>query len=135
MKTWFVDSNIFLRFFTSDDAAQSERAAKLLRSAAEGKVRLICGPPVLFEVAWTLRSAYHIPRDNVLSALQMLFAIPGLEFTDASVVGQALTSASLTKTEFADAYIAAIATSTGCEGVATFDDKDFDRLGMARAEF
>jgi len=135
MKTWFVDSNIFLRFFTSDDAGQNERAAKLLRSAAEGEVRLVCGPPVLFEVAWTLRSAYHVPRDKVLAALQTIFAIPGLEFTDTPVVGRALTSASLKKAEFADAYIAAIAHFAGCDGVATFNPRDFDRLGMARAEF
>jgi len=135
MKTLFIDSNVLLRFFTVDNAGQHERAADLLKSAAEGKVRLLCGPPVFFEVAWTLRAAYHVPPDRILAALKMLYALPGLEFTDANVVGSVLASSSSTGVEFADAYIAASARAAGCDGVATFNEKAFDRLGLAIADF
>jgi len=135
MKTWFIDSNVLLRFFTADDAGQNERATALLKSAAEGDVRLICGPPVLFEVAWTLRAIYRVPRDQVLASLQMLFALPGLEFTDAAIVGPALTSSSLTGVDFADAYIAASARAKGCDGIATFNLEDFSRLGLPALRF
>lgn len=135
MKTWFVDSNVLLRFFTTDDSGQNERAAALLKSASEGHIRLLCGPPILFEVAWTLRAAYHMPKDRVLSAMQMLFALPGLEFTDASIVGSALTASSMTGVEFADAYVAVLARSKGCEGIATFNLKDFNRLGLRMVRF
>ena len=135
MKTWFIDSNVLLRFFTADDAGQNERATALLKSAAEGDIRLVCGPPVLFEVAWTLRAIYRVPRDQVLAALQMLFALPGLEFTDAAIVGPALTSSSLTRVDFADAYIAASARAKGCEGIATFNLEDFGRLGLPALRF
>jgi predicted nucleic acid-binding protein len=135
MTTWFVDSNVLLRFFTADDAGQNERAAEFLKSAAEGYVRLVCGPPVLFEVAWTLRAIYRVPQDQVLAALQMLFALPGLEFTDASIVGRALHAASSTGVEFADSYIAASARAAGCDGVATFNLKDFKHLGLRTADF
>lgn len=135
MRTWFIDSNVLLRFFTADDSGQNERATKLLQSAADGKVRLLCGPPVLFEVAWTLRSAYRVPPDRVLAALQALFGLPGLEFTDAPVVGEALTASSLTGVDFADAYIAASARAAGCDGIATFNTKDFGRLSFPLANF
>jgi len=58
-----------------------------------------------------------------------------MEFTDASFIGDALTLASLTGVEFADAYIAASARSAGCDGIATFNTKDFGRLGLALADF
>ncbi len=135
MKTLFVDSNVLLRFFTADDAGQSERARALLQSSADGKVRLLCGPPVLFEVAWTLRSAYRVPPDRILAALQGLFALPGLELTDAAIVGEALTASALTGVEFADAYIAASARAEGCDAIATFNTKDFGRLGLTIADF
>ena len=135
MKTWFVDSNVLLRFFTTDDSGQNERAAALLKNAAEGNISLISGPPVLFEVAWMLRAVYHIPRERVLDALKTLFALPGLEFTDASIVGPALASSSLTGVEFADAYIAASARAKGCDEIATFNLKDFRRLGLPTARF
>ncbi len=130
MKSWFIDSNVLIRFFAEDDAGQTEKAAALLQNAADGKVRLVCGPPVLFEVAWTLRSAYRVPPGRVLAALQALFALPGLEFTDASIVGEALSLSSRTGVEFADAYVAASARAEGCDGVATFNAKDFARLGI-----
>jgi predicted nucleic acid-binding protein len=135
MKTLFIDSNVLLRFFTVDDAGKNERATELLKSAAEGKVRLLCGPPVFFEVAWTLRAAYGVSPVRIMAALQMLFALPNLEFTDRNVVAAVLTSSSLTDIEFADAYIAASVRSTGCDGVATFNAKDFRRLGLEIAEF
>lgn len=135
MKSWFIESNILIRFFTKDDVEQAETAAALLQSAADGKVRLLCGPPVLFEVAWTLRSAYRVPPDRVLAALQALFGLPGLKFTDAPVVGEALTASSLTGVEFADAYIAASARAAGCDAVATFNTKDFEKLGLPLAHF
>ena len=28
------------------------------------KISLVTGPPVLFEIAWTLRSAYDLPREK-----------------------------------------------------------------------
>ena len=134
MKAWFIDSNVLIRFFTKDDAGQTEKAATLLKNAAEGKVQLICGPPVLFEVAWTLRSAYRIPPASILQALRALFALPGLEFTDATIVGEAISLASQTGVEFADAYIAATARAAGCDGIATFNVGDFARLGSPVAE-
>lgn len=135
MKTWFIDSNVLLRFFTSDDAGQNERASALIKSAAEGDVRLVCGPQVLFEVAWTLRAAYRVSKGQVLEALNMLYALPGLEFTDASIVGPALTTAAVSGVEFADAYIAESARAGGCDGIATFNLKDFNRLGLPIARF
>ena len=134
MKTWFVDTNVFLRFLTVDDRGQHERAVRLFEAAARGECRLVTGPPVLFELAWTLRAAYKTPRDRALEILSAVFATPGLALTDAPVVAQALSLAGATGSEFADAYVAAGSRAAGCAGVATFDRKDFARLGVGLAE-
>ncbi|MCX5758081.1 MAG: type II toxin-antitoxin system VapC family toxin, partial [Candidatus Hydrogenedentes bacterium] len=78
MKCVFVDSNVFLRFFTQDDAGQYKDAVKLFRDAAVGELELVAGPPVLFEIAWTLRAAYRQPREKVLEVLSAIRALPGL---------------------------------------------------------
>ena len=134
MKTWFVDSNVLLRFLTTDDDGRHERAARFLRKASRGEIRLVCGPPVLFELAWTLRAAYKVGRDNVLEILSGLYAMPGLTMTDGPVVQEALTLAAATGAEFADAYIAAAARASECAGVATFNRRDFSRLGIGLAD-
>lgn len=54
----FVDANVFIRFFAWDDEAQAGAAERLFTAAREGKARLVTGPPVFFELAWTLGYRY-----------------------------------------------------------------------------
>ncbi|MBP7706868.1 MAG: PIN domain-containing protein [Candidatus Aminicenantes bacterium] len=134
MTAWFVDANVFLRFLTLDDRGQHEKAARLFESARRGECRLVTGPPVLFEVAWTLRAAYKVPKDRVLEALSAVFAMPEMSLTDAALVAAALSLAAATGAEFADAYVAASGRAAECTGVATFNRKDFQKLGVSLAE-
>jgi predicted nucleic acid-binding protein len=135
MKMVFVDANVFLRFFAVDDQGQHEQAAGLLQQAAAGKIALVAGPPVLFEVAWTLRSAYRQTNARVLEALSAIAALPGLQLTDGRIVEEALALAKTSGQEFADAYIASAAHEAGAEGVATFNRRHFDQLGVALHKF
>lgn len=129
MKTLFVDTNVFLRFFTTDDEGHHRKATRLLREAADGKHVLVTGPPVLFELAWTLRAAYDLPRGKVLDVLARLVAMPGLRLTDADLVEDALATARTSGQEFADAYIAANARKSGAHAIATFNRKHFEKMG------
>lgn len=131
MKTIFVDANVFLRFFTVDDRGQHEQAAELFREAAGGKVVLVTGPPVLFEIVWTLRSAYKQTNAKVLDVVAAIAALPGLQLTDARIVEDALALARASGQEFADAYIASASRQVGADEVATFNRKHFDDLGVA----
>jgi uncharacterized protein len=129
MRPVFVDANVFLRFITHDDAGQHERAARLFDQAARGKVELLTGPPVLFEIAWTLRSAYRLDAKSILDLLEAILAFPGLRLTDAAVCAEALRLARLAQVEFPDAYIAALAAVSDAESIATFNLADFRKLG------
>lgn len=124
----FVDTNVFLRFLTLDDAGQGELAERLFRSAAAGEVALVTGPPVLFELAWTLRRAYRMPRDRTLTILTSMLAWEGLTLVDRPLVEAALERARRAGEEFADAYLVATAEAEGA-AVATFDQRDFRALG------
>jgi len=134
LTSWFIDANVFLRFLTVDDLGQHAKAARFIELASKGEFRLVCGPPVLFELAWSLRAAYKTPKDKVLEILSAIYALPGLVLTDGPIVARALTLAARTNSEFADAYIAASAQVGECSGVATFNRKDFARLGLKVAD-
>lgn len=125
----FVDTNVFLRFLTRDDDRQSDAAEGLLRDAAAGGVRLVTGPPVLFELAWTLRRAYKVSREGSLEILASVLAIEGLEIVDDALVAAAIERARAAGQEFADAYIAASVDAAGATTIATFNANDFTRLG------
>ncbi len=62
MTTWFVDANIFLRFLTVDGQGQHQKAVRLFEAAHREECRLVTGPPVLFELAWTLGRLIKRPR-------------------------------------------------------------------------
>jgi predicted nucleic acid-binding protein len=126
----FVDANVFLRFLVGDDAQQSRQAEALFLAAKAGKTELVCGPPVLFEVAWTLRGAYGQSRLQVLDTLRSLLAFPGLRMADKDLVAGALELARAHGMEFVDAYIAATAMEAGLK-LATFNGKDFKACGVA----
>lgn len=125
---------MFFRFLTVDDQGHHERAVRLFEAARAGECRLVTGPPVLFELAWTLRAAYKTPRARVIEILSAVFAMPGMTLTDAPRVAEALSLASAAGSEFADGYIAASARTAGCAGMATFDRKDFAKLGVELAQ-
>lgn len=124
-----VDTSVLLRFLTQDDVGQSERAERLLRAAADGTVLLLVGPPVLFELTWTLRRAYKVSRERSLGILASLLAVEGLDVIDRALVTTAVERARGSGQEFADAYLAATVESVGADGIATFNEKDFKRLG------
>lgn len=125
----FVDANVFLRFLRADDAQQAKAAAALFEAARARGVELLTGPPVLFEVAWTLRSVYGCSRAEVLGILESLVAMPGLRLTDRDLVGGALKLARDHGMEFADAYIAASTLDAEIK-LATFNVKDFKACGV-----
>jgi predicted nucleic acid-binding protein len=133
--TIFVDANVFLRFFTVDDAGQHQQAAALFERAAGGEAALVTGPPVLSEVAWTLSSAYRQPRERVLAVLAAILALPSLSLVDAALVEEAIDLAARSGQEFADAYIVACAKRAGALEIATFNRKHFEKLGAQLYRF
>lgn len=130
MKEIFIDTNIFMRLFDTSDKKQTGIAKALFERAAQDKARLVVGPPVLFELAWVLKSAMNWPDSDILSVLEAVIAWKGLRTLDKEFVERAISLAKETKQGFADAYIAVTAQSHDLE-VATFNQKHFTKLGTA----
>jgi predicted nucleic acid-binding protein len=134
MKKYFVDSNVFLRFLTKDDPNHARAAEKLFLAAKNGEVELYCGPPVLFEIAWVLRSFYKVPPADVLDTLEAIIAIPNLKILDADLVSGAIALAREKECGFADSYIALTARKKGLE-MATFNTRHFKKLEVGLYSF
>jgi predicted nucleic acid-binding protein len=125
----FVDSNVFLRFYAGDDTEQGRAAEKLFRAAARKEVELVTGPPVFFEVAWTLKAAAKWTNARILDTLTAMTAVPNMRLLDKDTVIEAISIARGAGQNFADAYIAATARSRGAD-VATFNKKHFAQLNV-----
>jgi predicted nucleic-acid-binding protein len=134
MQKYFVDSNVFLRYYSRDDETQMRRAKSILLQAREKTIELYCGPPVFFEVAWVLKSAYGMKNDEILNVLEAMLGTPNLRVIDAEIVSGAIALARATQQGFADSYIAVAAQKLET-GVITFNEKHFAELGVQLYHF
>ncbi len=130
MKQYFVDSNVFIRYLTNDVPEQADRVERLLILAEKGKIKLVTGPPVFFELAWTLKSFYKLDRESIYRCLLSITAIKGLEVLDTEIVISALELYRKAPVEFADAYISVLSKKLKADGIVTFNRKHFEKLNV-----
>lgn len=127
MATYFVDTNIFLRFLLKDNEKQHNLAEMLFRKAEEGKISLWTTDIVILEIIWTLKSLYDYPKKETHVAVTNLFGINNLKVNNKKLLIQALKNYTDYNVDFADAYNYQLA-QTYKHKILSFD-KDFDRLG------
>jgi predicted nucleic acid-binding protein len=125
----------FPEIFYSRRHKQHEQVVRLFRQAEKGEVRLITGPPVLFEMAWTLRSVHRKARLEILELFEGILSLSWMRLMDREITEEAIQLVREKGSEFADAYILASSRFNGADGVATFNCRDFEEMGAAPYRF
>lgn len=130
MKKYFVDTNVFMRYLLNDNPDHADRVERLLDKAEKGAIRLVTGPPVFFELAWTLKSFYEMSKNEIYTCLLSIAGIPGLDVIDIDVITESLEVYKEQSVEFSDAYISVSSKHLNTDGVVTFNKKHFDKLDV-----
>ena len=130
MKKVFVDTNLFIRYLVNDIHEQVDKVENLLDLAQKGEVAPVTGPPVFFEMAWTLKSFYNLSRIKIYECLSSILGIPGLEVIDIDILEDALELYRNSSADFSDAYIAVLAEKVDASAIATFNVKHFKDLDV-----
>lgn len=115
-----VDTNVLVRFFVGDDAAQTE-AAKAFLSERSADDPAFVGVLVIAELVWVLRKFYEVPKLNVVEMIELLTSSPAIVVEREDLVVSAIHMARHPKADIADAFIALTANGAGCSRVVTFD--------------
>lgn len=112
-----ADTNVLLRAFLRDDAAQARAASRLLREAEVIAVSLSS----LCELVWVLRRLYKLQREEIADLLEALLN------TENVVINRAAASAGLLAYraggDFADGVTAWDGEWLGGESFISFDKK------------
>jgi predicted nucleic-acid-binding protein len=130
LKRIFVDTNLFIRYLINDVPSQVDKIERLFDLAEKRDVTLVTGPPVFFEIAWTLKSFYNMNRKRIYECLSGILGLPGLEVTDLDILEEALELYHHTSTDFSDAYVAVLSKKVGANSIATFNEKHFKNLDV-----
>lgn len=133
MKEVVVDTNLILRFLTGDPENQARLAAEIFQQGELGELSLRIPAIVVAEVVFVLTGkVYGISRDKVAIQLDRFLSSPSLRVEERDVLLKALSLFGQHKIDFADAYLAALALSSG-NTVVTFD-RDFSKIDGLEAQ-
>jgi predicted nucleic-acid-binding protein len=134
MERYFVDSNVFLQYYSRDDERQSAQAEEFFMRAKRREIEIFCGPPVFFEVAWVLKTYYRQSNAIILDTLESMLSIPNFTVFDVEYVAKAIELARKESCGFADSYIS-VAASDQNLAIATFNKKHFKKTGISLYQF
>lgn len=135
----FVDTNVFIRLLTGDDAAQATRSLMLLQRAQRGESELFTSETIVAEVVYVLSSlaTYRVPRDDVATALRAILENPGLAIDHKGSVVRALIRWRDSRLDFEDCLSIEHVRRQDLDGISSYD-RDFDRIpglrGWSRSE-
>ena len=114
-----VDTNVLVRYYLRDDAAQARVSDRIL-SAGD----VFVPKTVMLELEWMLRSVAEQPAGKVIDCLAHLIALPGITIEDHDEVEAALRHCRQ-GIDFADALH--LAASHACSELLTFDARGYAR--------
>jgi predicted nucleic acid-binding protein len=110
-----VDTNLVVRYLTSDHPKQSAKARAVIDAED-----VFVSTTVLLETEWVLRSVYSYHSAQVCAALRAFAGLPRVSLEDPTLVATALdrTTHGL---DFADALH--LGRAEGCDAFVTFDQR------------
>ena len=123
----FIDTNLFLRYFTRDDEKKAEDVLKLLKRVERNEEQVITSPLVIFETVFTLETYYEVPREEIKNLLQPILNLRGLRLDFQDIFESALELYPRRKISFADAFNACFMQQAGIKEIYSFDE-DFDKI-------
>lgn len=133
MKTVFLDTNIFLRFFTEKESRQGRECRQLFLLMEKNKLKGVICAVVLLEIYFTLKSFYRYATHACAKRLERILELRNLKIDDRFDYAKALELIMKKGVKFNDCLIASLKFfETG--GVIISYDRDFDKLGLRRAE-
>ena len=113
-----LDTNVIVRFLTSDSKEQAERAEKLFQSSP--KKGLEIPDLVIAEIAYVLLSFYELPKEEVIEKINALIDFDKFK-TNRKIIKKTLEFFGEYNTSFVDAYLCSLVFYNKNRFVYSFD--------------
>lgn len=116
-----VDTNLLVRYFTTDDSRQVALVEQFLAQCEERRERVFVAIPVLCELTWVLNVSHGFAKSEIAGALKQLLDQPLFSVEREPLVRRALQSYRDGRGGLTDYLIGEIASDAGCLDTVTFD--------------
>lgn len=127
-----ADTNLLVRFFTHDDAAQLALVEALFDKVRKRQQTVFISSIVVCELCWVLRSVYGFDRRVTHSVVRALLEDSLFAIERSSETERALSAAAQQGADFPDHLIGLIGLESGAVTTYTFDKKTSKTAGFTR---
>ncbi|UIE37001.1 PIN domain-containing protein [Leptodesmis sichuanensis] len=115
-----LHTNVLVRYLTRDDEQQWQRAEQYINATLAAEETCFISNIVLCELVWVLRSAYRIPREELITTLEKILRTSHFDFEDKAVIWGAFRQFQQGKADFSDYLISKVNHQAGCTETATW---------------
>ena len=125
MDKLFLETSIFIRYFTEDDPRKFQDCVRLLEIIEKGKLRPYTSNIVVFEILFVLTGIYQFSKKDVIEAIKKILTLRNLALIEKTNTKRAIKLFEKYSIKFPDCLIA----TQIPEGVkiVTYDD-DFKKI-------
>jgi len=124
-----IDTNVFLRFLTTEKEKIPKGLLELFSKLEEGKTAVFCLDLVFFQVIFVLKSFYKVEKNEIIDKMLGLLSFNGLCMEDKRVIERTLEMWKDHSGDIIDCYIAARMEKTGEKEIISYDKK-INKLGL-----
>jgi len=128
-----LDTNVIIRFLTSDKTQRFQEVYTLFESLERGDLRVELKLIVLFQVVFVLKSFYSVPIEDIASGMLNILEYKGIVVKEKRIVRRALTLWHDNKLDIADCYLIACLEGDR-QNILYSYDRDFDKFKINRKE-
>jgi len=118
-----LDTNVLVRYFAEDDAAQCVRAVRFIESHCTLQNPGCISTVTLVELVWVLSSGYGYARSDVSNLLEAILETSVFHVQEVDCVRAAIERYRSGKADFADYFIGELNSRDGAHPVYTFDKR------------
>jgi len=128
-----LDTNVLIRFFTSDNTQKFRGVYTLFESLEHGDLRVELKLIVLFQVVFVLKSFYSVPREDIATGMLGILKYKGIIVKEKRIVLRTMELWHDSKLDIVDCYLIACLEGDR-QNILYSYDRDFDKFKINRKE-
>ncbi len=128
-----LDTNVLIRFLTSDKTQKCQGVYTLFESLEQGDLRVGLKLIVLFQVVFILKSFYSVPREEIATGILGILKYKGIIVKEKKIVRQTIELWHDSKLDIVDCCLIACLEEDR-QNILYSYDRDFDKFKINRKE-
>ena len=123
----FIDANIFIRYFASDDLSKFKKVEELFQKIVQGKIECFTNQMVIAEIVWVLDKFYNMDRQLICDNIEFVVNTPNLKVKEKNILLKATDIYRNSNIDFIDAYNYSYILANNADSIFSYDSH-FDKL-------